>query len=112
MTMPLPTFETDETSWLHLRDAEWLERFEELPGLCEIEFRIRRFDADEKAVAAGEREDGHVEQRVIRLRQPVQREHPEDRGEARAQHRRLKRDGDPRRPTVQGPTGDDERIAD
>src|SRR2546423_6959313 len=42
-----------------------------------IELRIGRLDAEEEAIARRACERPHVEHRVIRHRQPVQREHPD-----------------------------------
>src|ERR1044071_1578847 len=50
------------------------ERFQIAPRLLDVELRVARLDAQEEAVAAGEREPRHVEHRGIRLRQAVQRE--------------------------------------
>src|SRR5262245_13559376 len=52
-----------------------IERFEKMPGRLHVEFRVDCLDAEEEAVAAGEREPRHVEHRVVRHRQPVQRQH-------------------------------------
>src|SRR3954447_19447537 len=54
-----------------------LERFQEVARRVDVELRIRRFDAEKEPVAAGEREPRQVEDRVIRLRQTVEREHAE-----------------------------------
>src|SRR4051794_4764406 len=58
-----------------------LECLEELPRVRDVELWIGRLDAQEEPVAAREGEARNVEHRVIRLRQPVQREHAEHRGE-------------------------------
>src|SRR3954453_15474680 len=60
------------------RDLPRLERFEEVARRVDVELRIDRLDAEKEPVAAGEREPGQVEHRVIRLRQPIEREHAED----------------------------------
>src|SRR5689334_9162623 len=59
------------------RDLSRAERLEELARAVEGELRVARLDAQEEPVAARQREARHVEHRVIRLRQPVQRQHPE-----------------------------------
>src|SRR5262245_23281242 len=43
-----------------------------------VELRVLRLDAQEVAVAAREREARHVEHRVVRRRQTVQGQHPEN----------------------------------
>src|SRR5437016_10593803 len=57
----------------------WPERLQERAGVFEIELRVACFDAQEEPVAARQREARDVEHRVVRLRQSVQRKHPEDR---------------------------------
>ena len=51
------------------------------PRRLGVELRVGRLDAEEEAVAAGQREARHVENRMVRHRQPVQRQHPEHGGE-------------------------------
>ena len=53
---------------------------------------------------------GDVEDRVIRLREAVQREHAQDRGQRRAQNRAFEGDGNERRPAVQRLSSDVQRI--
>ena len=63
--------------------------------------------------ASREREARHVEDRVVRHRQPVQREHAEhrrERGASRTVH--LEGDRDERRPAVERPAADVERVVD
>src|SRR5436189_3546253 len=55
---------------------------------------IARLDEEEEAVARGEREVRHVEDRMIWFGQPVEGQHAEDAGERGAQHGRLERDRD------------------
>src|SRR4051812_31187912 len=86
------------------------ERFEEGARALEMEPRIARLDAQEEPVAAGEREPRHVEHRVIRLRQAVQRQHAEHRGKRGAEDRALEGDRDERRPAVKPPAADVERV--
>src|SRR5689334_17123636 len=66
-----------------------IERLEEPPRCFEIELRVARLDADEESVAARQGEARNVEHRVIRLRQAVQRQHPEHRGQRRGENRAL-----------------------
>src|SRR5579863_854683 len=77
-----------------------------------IEFRVFRFDTQEKSVAAGAFETRDVKQRVIRHRQPVQTKHAQHGGDRRAKDRQLKRHGNERGPTVQRPSADIRRIMD
>src|SRR4051812_38190395 len=58
-------------------DLPRVQGLEKVPRLVDVELHILRFDAQEEAIAAGEREARDVEHGVIRLRQTVQREHAE-----------------------------------
>src|SRR5689334_21804491 len=89
-----------------------LERLEKFAGPGVIEQRIRGFDAQEKPVAAGLHKTRHIECRVVRHRQTAQREQDQDRGDRRNQNRQLERDYDIRRPAMQRPSGDVERVFD
>src|SRR4051812_28937044 len=58
-------------------DLPRVQGLEKVPRLVDVELHILGFDAQEEAIAAGEREARDVEHGVIRLRQAVQREHAE-----------------------------------
>src|SRR5438552_15361835 len=73
------------------------ERVQKLEHAIDLELRIARLDDEKEAVARGLLETLHVEDRVIRHRQSVEREHAEHRAERREQDRALERDRDPRR---------------
>src|SRR6266480_1525537 len=88
------------------------QRFEKPASRLEIELRVLRLDAQEEAVAARQREAGHVEDRVIGHRQAVERQHAEDGRQGRSENRAFEGDGDKRRPTVQRPSADVDRIRD
>src|SRR3954462_6447110 len=61
-------------------DLSCPEALEERPRRLVVELRIGRLDREEEPVLAGMlSEPGHVEHRVIRHRQAVEDEHPEDR---------------------------------
>src|SRR5436190_17220143 len=62
-------------------DLPRTEGRQELARPFEVEFRVGGLDAEEEAVPARQRETRHVEYRVIRLRQAVQRQHAQHRGE-------------------------------
>src|SRR5262245_2227031 len=66
------------------RHLSRLERFQKAARLRQIEFLVPRFDAQEKPVPARQRESRDVEHRVIRLRQAVERQHPEHGSQRRA----------------------------
>ena len=85
---------------------------QQLARAVEVELRVVRLDAQEEAVAARQREARHVEDRVVGLREAVEREHAEDRRERREQHRRLEGRHHPRRPGRDRPAADVERVGD
>src|SRR3954447_21211125 len=94
------------------RDLPRVERLEKLARRVKVELRILRFDAEEEPVAAGERKPRHVEDRVVRLRQAVERQHAEHRRECRAEDRALEGDRDERRPAVKRLAADVDRIGE
>src|SRR5438477_11536036 len=75
-------------------------------GRIAIELRIRGLDAEEEPVARRAIERRHVEHRVIRLRQPVERQHAEKGRNRCAQHRALEGHGDEMRPAVERAAAD------
>src|SRR6516225_6854891 len=62
----------------HLRDLDRIQPHQESPRGNDIEFRIRRLDAEEEPVAAGRTEPRIVEHRVVGLGKSVQSEHAYD----------------------------------
>src|SRR4051812_32078069 len=79
---------------LHISHLTWPEAAQKLGRLLAVVERIARFDEEEELVARGEREVRHVEDRMIRFGQPIEREHAEDACERRTQDRRLERNRD------------------
>src|ERR1700733_12888034 len=74
----------------NLHHLAWLELREEGSRPLGIELGIRGLDQEKELVLAGKLEARRVEDRMIRLREPVEHQHP-DHGEERAeQNRRLK----------------------
>src|SRR4029077_13407773 len=71
------------------RDLTRAEGRQELARSFEVEFRVGGLDAEEKPVPARQRETRYVEHRVIRLRQAVQRQHAQHRGERGDENRAL-----------------------
>ena len=80
--------------------------------VLQVELRIARLDAKEKTVARSQSESRHVEYRMIRRRQAVHQQHPEDGRDRREQHGQFKRDGNERRPAIERPAADIDGIAD
>src|SRR5215471_3481129 len=78
-----------------------LQRLQKLARAVVIEQRIRRLDAQEKSIAAGQRETRHIERRVIWHRQSAKPEQTKYSRQRRQKNRHLKRDDDVRGPTVQ-----------
>ena len=67
----------------------------------QMEVGVLGLDANEKAVRRRVRESRNVENRMIRLRQFVQREHAENRGERCPENGQLKGDGNKSRPAIE-----------
>src|SRR5215471_2948261 len=65
----------------HLRNLQRMKGLKEAFGLVLPEPGILRLDAEEEPVAAGASEIRRIENRMIRLRQSVERQHAEDRGQ-------------------------------
>src|SRR6266404_8856110 len=84
----------------HLRDLLGMKILKKLFRLRQAELGILRLNAQEKAVTAGTVEARRVEDRMVRLRQSIQREHAKDRGQRSAEHRALKRHRNKRGPGV------------
>src|SRR5271163_1394046 len=76
-----------------------------------MEFRIGSFDTNKKTVNRSMgREARHIEYRMIRLRELVHGDHPENRKRRSTQHRQFKGNGDKCRPAVGGPSRNVYRI--
>src|SRR5947209_1676430 len=95
----------------HLTDMVRAHRLEKTRRVREIKLVIARLDAQEKAIRRGVlRKSFHVEEWMMRLRQSVQREHSKHRKKRRAQHRKFERYRNERRPAIQRPAADIQRI--
>src|SRR5260221_4340546 len=86
------------------------DTFEKLRGIGQIKFCVGGFDADKKAVIAGALEAFYGEQRAMRLRELVQREHTKQGKGGRAENRQFECDRNERGPAIKGTTGDVHRI--
>src|SRR5713226_6396370 len=88
-----------------------METLQEARGIRQIKFRIAGLDAHKKAVRGRVREAVHVENRMVRLGQPVQGKHSEHRGERRAENGKLKCHGNEGRPAIKRATANVHGIA-
>src|ERR1051325_6949841 len=77
-----------------------------------LELRIFRFDDQKETVARRQREVRRIKNRMIRLRQFIQRQHAEHREKSRHQHRAFESDRYERRPTIEWFTADVDWIVD
>src|SRR5579859_2362207 len=77
----------------HLRDLQRMESFKKTPGVIQPELGVLRLNAQKEAVTAGPDKIGRIKHRMIRLRQPVERDHAKDRSQGRAQNGALKSHG-------------------
>src|SRR3954462_188082 len=85
---------------------------QQLPDFVSAEDVIARFDAEEKSRLTGELELRRVEDRMVRLRQAVQPKHAYKTGNRGEEDGELKGDRNERRPAVQRPSPDIERVID
>src|SRR3954462_12467757 len=95
---------------LNFIDLTRMESLQELQRPLAIELRIVGLDQQEELVARGVLEARHVERRVIRLRQPVQDEHPQHGRDRREENRQLEGHRNVLRPAVERLAGDVDRI--
>src|SRR3984893_1803922 len=96
-----------------LDDMRGVKTVEKARRFGEIEFRIARFDAQKKTVAGGVLDETvHIEERMMRAREPVQRQHAKNGGECGAEHGQFKGDGNEGGPTVQRASAHVERICE
>src|SRR6188472_1312974 len=87
-----------------------MQPFEKLPRRMTLESRIRRLDDEKEAIGRRAPEGVDVENRVIRLRQLVQRPHADKRRERRSENRRLKGHRDELRPAIERAIADVHRV--
>ena len=66
---------------MHLGHVMSGEPLQKAGGFRELKFFVAGLDADKEAVSRCMRETVRIENGMMRLRQPVEREHPENRGE-------------------------------
>src|SRR6266436_90084 len=86
----------------HLADVLRLDAFEESRRFGHAEFGVGGLDAEEETVVRSVLLEAiDIEEWVMRLRQFVEREHAQHRGDRREKNRQFERDGDESGPTVQ-----------
>src|SRR5215475_13539312 len=88
------------------------QALQKIPRRRAVESRIARLNTEEKTVLRRQREARDVENRMVRMRQSVKRQHPQQRRERRRQHRQFKSHRNEHGPTVQRPAGDVQRPVD
>src|SRR5690242_8530532 len=96
----------------HLCQADGLQRCEDIPRSLRVVAAIVTLDEQEEPTPGGQLELGYVEQRMIKFRQTVERQHGEERSECRAEHGELERHGYEGRPAVIGTASLIDRIGD
>src|SRR5215471_21063216 len=85
----------------HLRNLQRMKGLKEAFGIVRPEPGILRLDAQEEPVAAGASKIRRIENRMVRLRQSVERQHAKDRGQRRTQNGALKGHGNKRGPCME-----------
>src|SRR5262249_39904103 len=96
----------------YLGNRSRMQALQKSARVCRVVLRIGSKHDQEETIFAGECETRHVEYRVIRHGQPVQREHSEYRREATEQDGHFKCHDDERRPGVIGLSTNVDGIAD
>src|SRR6266850_806087 len=96
----------------HLADVMRMHFLKDARGVRQMKLRVAGLDAEKEAVRRGVREPMDVENRMMRLREPVQGEHAKHRGERRAENRQFESDGNKSRPAIERAATDVERIGD
>src|SRR5271169_4881346 len=96
---------------MHLGHVMRVKPLQKARGLREVKFFVAGLDADEEAVRRGMRETVRIEARMMRLRQAVEREHAEHRGERSEENGHFKRDRNEGRPAIERTASDVHRIA-
>src|SRR5437773_1902406 len=86
---------------LHITNISRFQTLQKPHCFVMIELRILRFDHQKETVARRQRKVRRVENRMVRLRQLVQRQHAEHCRERRDQDRAFEGDRDESRPTVE-----------
>src|SRR6187455_2563591 len=87
-----------------------MQPLEKLPRAMPLEPRVGGLDQEEEAIGGRAPEGVDVENRVIRLRQLVQRPHADKRRERRSENRRLKGHRDELRPAIERAIADVHRV--
>src|SRR5580693_9344278 len=108
VALAMPDWKLD----FNLKYSVWIQAFQKLFGLRQVETLVAHLHHQKKAVVRRQSEARNVEDRVIRRGQPVHRQHAEHGAQRGAQHRELEGDRNERRPAVVGLATDVQRIAD
>src|SRR5882672_5568204 len=96
----------------HLGDVMRVHFLKDARGVRQMKLRVAGLDAEKEAVRRGVREAMDIEDRMMRLREPVQGEHAKHGGERRAENRQFESDGNKSRPAIERAAADVERIGD
>src|SRR5688500_5659170 len=83
---------------LNAHDLSGIQALEKRRGLFRVKPRVTGFNREEETGLAGERKAFRIEDRVIRLRQPIQNQHRQHGGKRREQDGNLERRRDERHP--------------
>ncbi len=89
-----------------------IQTFEKRLSACQIEFLVALLHHQEESVFRRQREARDIEDRMIRRRQAVHREHSENGAQSRAEYGELKGNRNECRPAIMRLAADVQRIAD
>src|SRR5438874_12613913 len=96
----------------YLRHILRVQDVEELRGLDAVEERVARADGEEEAVLSRLGKMRHAEERMVGLRQAIEREHAQYGSERRAEDGALEHDDNECRPGIERPPADVDGIRD
>src|SRR5580658_792931 len=108
VALAMPDWKLD----FNLKHSVWIQAFQKLFGLHQVETFVAHFYDEEKAVVGRQGEARDVEHRVVRRGQTVHRQHAEYGAQRGAQHREFEGDRNKRRPAVVRFAADVQRITD
>src|SRR5882762_5809323 len=96
----------------HLGDVMRMHFLKDARGVRQVKLRVAGLNAEKEAVRRGVREAMNIENRMMRLREPVQGEHAKHRGERRAENRQFESDGNKSGPAIGRAAADVERVGE
>src|SRR5580704_854774 len=102
----MPTSTREVLIIMHLGNVMRVKPLQKARRIRELKLLIAGLDANKKAICRCMAEAMRVENGMMRLWQPVEGQHPEDRRKRSTENGQLKRDGNEGRPAIERAPGD------